>query len=283
MLPILETKAQVRITLVTDSSFLYYCLTKLTNMNQSCLNCNEPISKKFCPNCGQKTDTHRITFKHFIFHDILHGVWHLERGIFFTLKESLFRPGKAALDYISGKRIRYYNVFYLILLIIGLGIFIDSIYTNAKQNYVSFIVEPPEPTSDTIVLGFIAKYAKLFLLLAIPVFSFNSYLLFNKKKLNYSEHIILFGMFYLGIILISIVGNLFYFFEFIESLSFLTEFGYYFTPIITFIYLINGFYGAFGKDYKLLKFSFRLLLFIILIFIYLRILGMIIKFFLLKQ
>lgn len=79
------------------------------------MNCSEPVSKKFCPNCGQKTDTHRITFKHFILHDILHGVWHFERGILFTLKEAIIRPGNAALDYISGKRVRYYNVFYLIL------------------------------------------------------------------------------------------------------------------------------------------------------------------------
>jgi hypothetical protein len=145
----------------------------------NCLNCNENLIGKFCYNCGQKSDTHRITLKHFLFHDVLHGVWHIEKGIIFTIKEAILRPGKAALDYIGGKRIRYYNVFYLILLVIGLGLFIDSTYLYTKQNYVSYVVEPTEPESETIVLNFIAKYAKLFLLLAIPVFSLNSYLLFN--------------------------------------------------------------------------------------------------------
>src|SRR5690606_2344353 len=69
-------------------------------------------------------DTHRITFKNFIFHDVLHGTFHIERGILFTTKQALIRPGKAALDYISGKRRRYYNVFYLILITIGLIIFL---------------------------------------------------------------------------------------------------------------------------------------------------------------
>ena len=77
----------------------------------SCLNCNENLIGKFCYNCGQKSDTHRITLKHFIFHDVLHGVWHIEKGIIFTIKESKTRPGKAALDYISGKRMRYHNFF----------------------------------------------------------------------------------------------------------------------------------------------------------------------------
>lgn len=45
-------------------------------MNQSpnCLNCDNIISEKFCTNCGQNTNTHRIMFKHFILHDILLGV-----------------------------------------------------------------------------------------------------------------------------------------------------------------------------------------------------------------
>ncbi|ESU25140.1 hypothetical protein FEDK69T_01070 [Flavobacterium enshiense DK69] len=47
----------------------------------NCLNCDTSLSGKFCSNCGQKTDTHRITFKHFIMHDVLHGVWHFESDI----------------------------------------------------------------------------------------------------------------------------------------------------------------------------------------------------------
>src|SRR5690606_36523782 len=91
-------------------------------MSPICLNCQQPASGKYCSNFGQKTDTHRITLKHFLAHDLLHGFWHLDRGILFTVKEAIVRPGKAALDYISGKRVRYYNVFYLSLLLIALNV-----------------------------------------------------------------------------------------------------------------------------------------------------------------
>lgn len=38
---------------------------------------------------------------------------HLDKGIFFTTKQALVRPVKAALDYIAGKRKSYYNVFFV--------------------------------------------------------------------------------------------------------------------------------------------------------------------------
>lgn len=61
-------------------------------------------------------------------HDLLHGIWHLEKGILFTIKETFMRPGQAALDYITGKRIRYYNVFYLSLLVIALNLLLSHLY-----------------------------------------------------------------------------------------------------------------------------------------------------------
>ena len=96
----------------------------MSAQQHNCLNCGHILIGKFCSNCGQKSDIHRITLKHFITHDLIHGVWHLEKGIYFTIKESIFRTGKAATDYISGKRIIYYNVFYLSLLMLGLNLLV---------------------------------------------------------------------------------------------------------------------------------------------------------------
>jgi hypothetical protein len=247
------------------------------SQNTSCLNCDEPVFQKFCPNCGQKTNTHRITLKHFFLHDIVHGVWHMEKGILFTLKEALLQPGKAALDYISGKRIRYYNVFYLILLFVGLTILVENLNNFLYEKY-------PYPYSDAsidneslVVLNFLSEHLKLFMALAIPVFAFNSYCLFRKKKLYYSEHLILFGMLYLGVIVINLIGYLLNLSEYVEPLTFIRTISEFLAPILTAIYLFNGLYGAFGKDYKLSSFIFRVLLYLILIIIEMRLLGTILK------
>ncbi|WP_333601239.1 DUF3667 domain-containing protein [Flavobacterium sp.] len=243
----------------------------------NCLNCEVPIAGKFCANCGQKADTHRITFRHFIFHDILHGVWHFEKGILFTAKEALVRPGKAALDYIAGKRIRYYNVFYLILLLVGLGIFIENQYLYSLKHYTSYAAPDAISEPSSVALNFISKYIKFFLALAIPAFSMNSFILFNKRKLFYSEHLIIFGMMYLGIIILTLFSNLMDFFEFVAPLVFLCYFSNTVMPFLVIGYLTHGLYGAFGSDYKKWDFGLRLLIYIVLIVAELKLLGFILK------
>jgi hypothetical protein len=238
----------------------------------TCLNCEEPVSKKFCPNCGQKTNTHRITFKHFVTHDILHGVWHIDRGILFTLKEALLRPGKAALDYISGKRVRYYNVFYLTLLIIGLNLFINHFFDilNKKYSIESY-------SSNSKMDSILTDYAKLFILSIIPLLAINSYVIYKKRKLNLSEHFIIGGMFVLGILIITTFGNLFYFFDYTENLVFLSKLFNVLTPITILFYLIIGYFKTFNGFYTNKQSFIRSILLLFLFILEMVILGLLLK------
>ena len=163
-----------------------------------CLNCEFTIDNNFCPNCGQKTDTHRIVLKHFIFHDLIHGVWHLEKGIFFTLKETILRPGQAALDYISGKRIKYYNVFYLSLLVIAVNILLLHLRDDATSEIAKVTSLKKMSIND-----FFSEYSKVVLFSIVPVLALNAKLLFKRLKLNLAEHLIMGGITLLGILLIS--------------------------------------------------------------------------------
>ena len=162
-----------------------------------CLNCGQLLNSKFCPDCGQKSNTHRITIKRFLAHDLLHGVWHLERGMLFTIKEAIVRPGQAALDYIRGKRIRYYNVFYLSLLLIGV---------NALLIYFIRPYQPIENNNpnENSLFKFLSEHAKLLVFAIVPVLAANAILVFRKIKLNFAEHLIVGGMCLIGIILSSI-------------------------------------------------------------------------------
>lgn len=207
------------------------------NTNENCLNCATNIVGKYCYNCGQKSDTHRITFKHFIYHDVLHGVWHIEKGILFTAKSALFRPGKAALEYIEGKRIKYYNVFYLILILLGLIIVLSDLfdkyyfeYFNIKESQLNI------NSKNSEVDKLFTDYSKLLLFSLVPVFSLNSKLIFKKLKLNFSEHLVVSGIVLLGIVIITFIGALLNFLEFIfpyyifDNLNILT-------PIIILFYI----------------------------------------------
>ena len=251
------------------------------SQNSHCLNCNEAVFQKFCPNCGQKTDTHRITFKHLVFHDIIHGVWHFEKGILFTLKEAITRPGKAALDYINGKRIKYYNVFYLALILIGLNIFIVHYYDIHAKEYLPELEKTASYEGDKLGV-FLDNYSKLLLLGLLPLFAINSFILFGKRKLNFSEHVIISGMLYLGILLISMVMNLFVFFDFTKKLVFVSDFANILTPILLLLYTVFAYYNAFGDYYKKWVFLPKIIIFIVLLFIEIVLFILFVKLFLSK-
>lgn len=235
-------------------------------MNTNCLNCSSPVTDSYCPRCGQKTDTHRITLKHFIFHDLLHGVWHIDKGILFTVKQAIVRPGNAALDYINGKRQPYYNVFYLSLLLIAI--------TLVFNNFIDIVVpETPEPNESAEKFQnyqqtaiYLKQYVRLLIFAVVPVFALNAWLIFKKPKLNFAEHCIIAGMCLLGILVINLVYLLFYLlsgmtgytvFSIFEAVSVI--------PILAFP--VYTYFGAFRKHYTLAGYSWRITLFYILFMI----------------
>jgi len=232
--------------------------------HHKCLNCEATIHGKFCANCGQKADTHRITLKHFVLHDLLHGIWHLERGILFTLKETFKRPGQAALDYISGKRIRYYNVFYLCLLVIGLNLLLVHYYNSMISEQYEFKDETPQVTD------FFKAHLKFILLSIVPILAINAGLVFRRLKLNLAEHFILSGISLLGILIISMF---FSFFDFINFLDFTSRWEIFsvfaflevFAFFVMFLFPIWSYYDATRNDYTFWQFVWRIAMFYVLV------------------
>lgn len=70
----------------------------------NCNTCQTQISQNFCPNCGQAATLKRID-SHYIIHEITHVV-HFEKGILYTIKELLIRPGVSIQNFITTNRNR---------------------------------------------------------------------------------------------------------------------------------------------------------------------------------
>lgn len=70
----------------------------------NCKNCNTEVFQNYCPNCGQPAILKRID-RHYITHEIEH-VLHFERGILYTIRELLTKPGDNVRHYISENRAR---------------------------------------------------------------------------------------------------------------------------------------------------------------------------------
>ncbi|MDR6524942.1 hypothetical protein J2787_000312 [Chryseobacterium rhizosphaerae] len=156
-------------------------------MQNTCLNCSQAVTTVYCGSCGQKTSTHRYSLKHFIEHDFIHGVWHVDKGLLFTVKELFTRPGHSVREYIQGKRVNYFSFITLLVLAITFSALISH-YSHI--NFGDLVPESSKSTMNSFQ-KFTSAYPKIVMLITIPITSFFSYIWFRKASFNYSEHLVL--------------------------------------------------------------------------------------------
>lgn len=110
----------------------------------------------------------------------------------------------------------------------------------------------------------LSKFGKLFIFAFVPVTALNSFFLFKKKQLNYSENFIVSGILLLGIVLITTLIFLFSFIEFIGLPSSLFDFIHHISPYIILLYIAFGYWNTFRKEYSFWGFGYRILIFMLL-------------------
>gem|GEM_PF-6805584 len=109
---------------------------------------------------------------HDIWHDFQHSVSHLDKGIFYNFR-TILNP-KLILEYIAGKRIRFYNPILYALLSMGLLAYLE------KEFYIKQGAAPASLSTDKIYeLGFeigvlishYARYMKLVIIFPLALFA----------------------------------------------------------------------------------------------------------------
>jgi hypothetical protein len=81
-----------------------------------CADCHAPLSGPFCSQCGEHAlDRHSLTLAHFLQHNLIHELSHVDGKIFSTFRYLLFRPGFLTVEYFAGRRRRYINPVRLLL------------------------------------------------------------------------------------------------------------------------------------------------------------------------
>lgn len=165
-----------------------------------CKNCNNHFKGNFCNNCGQGANTHRLSM-HYIWHDIQHGLFHFDNGIFYTVKELLTRPGDTIREFLEGKRVRHFKPFsFVVVLATFYGLLYhylvshlsDSKPINSKENILNAYVTVIRWTTDHFAIS---------TLLLIVITTIVSYFIFKKRGYDFAEHLVL-NTYICGLILI---------------------------------------------------------------------------------
>lgn len=69
-----------------------------------CKNCNSEVTQNYCSNCGHPTTLNRINGQ-YVFNEVS-SVLNFDRGILYTVRELLLRPGKTVRQFIQEDRNR---------------------------------------------------------------------------------------------------------------------------------------------------------------------------------
>lgn len=107
--------------------------------NGVCLNCGTALIGPHCHECGQSADVHRSVGAWW--HDLAHGVLHLDGKIWRTLPLLAWRPGELTRRYIAGERARFvsplalflFSVFLMFAMFSMFGGGVHSDPTNVKR------------------------------------------------------------------------------------------------------------------------------------------------------
>jgi hypothetical protein len=164
-------------------------------MSKKCLNCNAAIAGEYCSRCGQSANTHKINL-HYLWHDIQHGLFHVDKGILFTTKELFTRPGNTIREFLQGKRVNHFKPISLVVILAGLysllshyfGINMLANYYELKGSGVGF--DKIKAAVDN-VSEWVSQHYAVMTLMQIPAFSVGTYIFFKKAGYNFIEHLVI--------------------------------------------------------------------------------------------
>ena len=161
----------------------------------TCKNCSNEFEGRFCNQCGQPAATHELNF-HFLMHDVQHGLLHLDKGVFFTIKELFTRPGHSIHEYLHGKRAQHFKPISLILVLAGiLGLLSHYFHFDMLSDTVQVVGEGKRAEeirkSISEFSEWISAHYAFVSLLLLPVFTIGTFLSFLKKGYNFVEHLVI--------------------------------------------------------------------------------------------
>lgn len=167
----------------------------VTPTKDTCSNCHTKFIGPYCYACGQKAGQHRIDL-HFLLHEIQHGVFHVDKGIFYTIKELFTRPGHSIREFLDGKRVKHFKPVALLLLLAGIYGFLSHYFQLnllANNVRVSGNGEESEQLRNSVqqMSEWMSTHYSLVALIKIPLFSLGTYIGLKWMRLNFIEHLVI--------------------------------------------------------------------------------------------
>lgn len=159
-------------------------------MPHICKNCDHELTGNFCSHCGQTAKTHKLNM-HYIWHEVQHGLIHVDHGIFYTIKQLLTVPGETIREFIDGKRVRHFKPVTLVVVLATVyGLLYHSLITSLYHSDPIHLKEDLFGVYQ-VVIQWTTDHVAYSSLILIVTNTMASYLVFRKQGYNFAEHLVL--------------------------------------------------------------------------------------------
>ena len=168
-----------------------------------CAECGRAIDvpqQHFCPACGQPTPVHRVDW-HFLGHELEHSLLHMDRGLLFTLKSLVLRPGVFIRAYLAGRRAGHVRPVMLISLMAAILTVASTYLAHADIVDAGHSMDLPSNSRAaadglarhfTVALEWINHHYAWAALLLLPIEASAFQLAFRRfRHLNYPEWLVI--------------------------------------------------------------------------------------------
>jgi hypothetical protein len=162
----------------------------------NCKNCGKFIEGNFCNHCGQNSKVGKVNLSNFL-NEISESVFQINRGLFFTLKELLIRPGHGVKEFLNGKRKNHFKPIAYVLTLSTLYFIISHLVgentwmNDVVSGFSIGVNDSGEEIEMLPILTWLSENFAYTTLLLIPIFSLASFLSFLGLGTNYLEHTVL--------------------------------------------------------------------------------------------
>lgn len=158
----------------------------MINATINCKNCNTTLGGNFCSSCGHPANMKRVD-GHYLLHEVQH-VLHFEKGIFYTIRELLTKPGQSVREFITDNRNRLVKPILFIIITSLIYSTINHIF-HVEEQYITYS-SMGSPSTDAIFSWVQGHYGYASIIMGVFI-AFFVKLFFRKYDYNFFEILIL--------------------------------------------------------------------------------------------
>lgn len=129
-----------------------------------------------------------------MWHDIQHGIFHVDKGILYSFAQLFTRPGHSIREFMDGKRIRHFKPLSLVVILATIYGLLSHYFDIKGLDTVA--ITTTDPTADQLsfknnILDWVEKHYALTTLIGLPFYALGSFIAFRKQGYNFIEHLVL--------------------------------------------------------------------------------------------